>query len=154
MSALLAYAQVDHGNDEDDNEEHKRRSTCKTVVLSDFKVILNMSYDGVHVSTAGDSSGVAEYTDDAGVFLEAADKAGDNGIPSKANYDLNILHNREENNRVYEQVIDHITIWKDDYMLYTCDGLYAVRSKAYKDTWFLTKEEAEEKLKEYKDNGN
>ena len=69
-------------------------------------------------------------------------------IPSKVNYDLNTLHNREENNRVYEQVIDHITIWKDDYMLYTCDGLCAVRSKAYKDTWFLTKEEAEEKLKE------
>lgn len=71
-------------------------------------------------------------------------------IPNKVNFKLNVLHDMSQNNRVYEQVIDHIQIWKDDYMLYTCDGLYAVRSKAYKDTWFLTKEEAEQKLKELK----
>ena len=69
-------------------------------------------------------------------------------IPSQANYDLNLFHNFQEHNRVYEQPIDHIAIWKDDYVLYTCDGLQAVRGKAYKDTWFLSKEEAEKALAE------
>ena len=97
----------------------------------------------------GRTEDLADYLLKNGVIVPPV-KYGDTifVIPSKVNYDLNILHNREENNRVYEQVIGHITIWKDDYMLYTCDGLCAVRSKAYKDTWFLTKEEAEEKLKE------
>lgn len=75
-------------------------------------------------------------------------------IPNKVNFKLNVMSNLSQNNRVYEQVIDHIQIWKDDYMLYTCDGLYAVRSKSYKDIWFLTKEEAEQKLKELKSNAN
>ena len=75
-------------------------------------------------------------------------------IPSEVNFDLNVLHKMRENNRVYEQPVDHITIWKNDYMLHTCDGLSAVRAGSYKTTWFLSRKEAEEKLREYEMNPN
>lgn len=74
-------------------------------------------------------------------------------IPSDVNCRLNMLHNMPQNNRVYEQVIDHIIMWRSDYMLYTCDGLCAVTSKEFKNTWFLTREEAEKALAERSENG-
>ena len=92
---------------------------------------------------------VADYLLDNGVIVPPC-KVGDTvfAIPSEVNCKLNIMHNMHHNNRIYEQVVDHITIWQSDYMLYTCDGLCAVRSKAYKDTWFTTREEAEKALAE------
>ena len=80
MSVLLAYTQVDHCYNEDDRKEHQRRRARKTVVLGYFEVVLNMSYDGVHISTAGNRFGFTEDTDDTGVFLKSADKAGDNNV--------------------------------------------------------------------------
>ena len=70
-------------------------------------------------------------------------------IPSRVNYELNKLHRMQKNNRVYEQPIDHISIFRDDYMISTCDGLCGTLGKMYKKTWFLTREEAENKLLEY-----
>ncbi len=68
-------------------------------------------------------------------------------IPSKANYKLNILNGRKENNRVYEQVVNRIEIFGNGYLLTTCDGMQSVVDKFYKETWFLTKKAAEAALK-------
>lgn len=68
-------------------------------------------------------------------------------IPSKTNYKLNILNGHKENNRVYQQEVNRIEIFRDGYLLSTCDGMQSVIDKFYKETWFLTKEEAEAELK-------
>ncbi|MBQ4153879.1 MAG: hypothetical protein IJE01_01600 [Clostridia bacterium] len=123
--------------------------TDRDRLIESFSPFADGTYNGSGIIIDGTKvDDVVDYLLANGVIVPPV-KFGDTifVIPSKANYELNILHNREENNRVYEQVIAHITIWKDDYMLYTCDGLCAVRNKAYKDTWFLTKEEAEGELK-------
>jgi hypothetical protein len=72
-------------------------------------------------------------------------------IPSKVNYDLNILNGMSENNRVYHQKIERITInshgWYaelDKDIEYgtdrVCTGAF------FGKTWFLTSEEAEQAL--------
>lgn len=72
-------------------------------------------------------------------------------IPSRANYGINIVNRHKENNRVYEQIVDHITFYKSGYMLSTCEGHACVIEESYKETWFLTKEEAETALRKLKD---
>lgn len=72
-------------------------------------------------------------------------------IPSKANYGLNIVNRHKENNRVYEQIVDHIRFYRSGYLLSTCEGQACVVEESYKETWFLIKEEAETALKELKD---
>lgn len=71
-------------------------------------------------------------------------------IPSKVNYELNILSGHEENNRVYEQVVNRIEIFEDGYLLSTCNGMQSAIDKFYKKTWFLIEEEAKAALKELK----
>lgn len=70
-------------------------------------------------------------------------------IPSKTNYKLNILNGHRENNRVYKQVVNRIEVSKNGYLLSTCDGMASVADVFYKETWFLTQEEAEAALKKY-----
>lgn len=79
-------------------------------------------------------------------------------IPSKVNFDLNILHHHEEINRVYHQKVELIIFTKDGWYI-ECDkdreygtGLVHVDSY-YKETWFLTKEEAEQALKKIESEG-
>ena len=68
-------------------------------------------------------------------------------IPSKVNYDLNIINRRTKNNRVYEQKVHSIEMFSNDrYLLTTCDGLRSVLADSYKEIWFLNKEEAEQAL--------
>lgn len=69
-------------------------------------------------------------------------------VPSKVNYDLNILHKYYDNNRVYEQEVSEIRLYSNGYLIVTCEGMCSVVDVSYKETWFLTKEEAEAKLKE------
>ena len=74
-------------------------------------------------------------------------------IPSKINYKLNILSLHPENNRVYHQKVDLITFTENGwYMKCDKDREYAIErilsEKMYKETWFLSQEEAEAKLKE------
>ena len=74
-------------------------------------------------------------------------------IPSKINYKLNILSLHPENNRVYHQKVDLITFTeKGWYMKCDKDREYAIErilsEKMYKETWFLSQEEAEAKLEE------
>lgn len=80
-------------------------------------------------------------------------------IPSKVNYELNILNLHTENNKVYHQKVALITFTeKGWYMECDKDREYAtyriLPDKMYKETWFLSQEEAEAKLKEIKNGGN
>lgn len=72
-------------------------------------------------------------------------------IPSETNYKLNIVNDCGENNRVYEQIVNKIEITQAGYLLVTCDGMAGVVDTFYKNTWFLTREEAEAALKSRKE---
>lgn len=67
-------------------------------------------------------------------------------IPSDVNYKLNIINGHSENNRVYKQTVESIRIYKDDYLLIVCEGLQTCHSQLYQETWFLTREKAEQAL--------
>lgn len=74
-------------------------------------------------------------------------------IPSKVNCELNILSLHPENNKVYHQKVALITFTeKGWYMECDKDREYAtgriLSEKMYKETWFLSQEEAGAKLAE------
>lgn len=98
---------------------------------------------------------LAEYEDleEQGKLPKLPCKIGDTiyVIPSRANYGINIVNGHKENNRVYEQIVDHITFYKSGYLLSTCEGHACVIEESYKETWFLTKEDAETALRKLKD---
>lgn len=77
-------------------------------------------------------------------------------IPSKVNFDLNVLHRHEEFNRAYHQKIVRLHFnengWYAEGNLYLEQGLVdrLFTDKLYKETWFLTKEEAEAALEKMK----
>lgn len=77
-------------------------------------------------------------------------------IPSKVNFRLNLLSGLTEENRVFHQVVDRITFRKNGWYM-ECDanleyGIGRIlRDENYGVTWFLSKEEAEAKLKEMED---
>lgn len=93
---------------------------------------------------------LAEYEDleEQGKLLKLPCAVGDTVyvIPSKTNYKLNIINGHDENNRVYEQVINRIEISNTGYLLVTCDGMASVVDTFYENTWFLTREAAEAAL--------
>lgn len=74
-------------------------------------------------------------------------------IPSKVNYELNILSQHPENNQVYHQKVALVTFTEKGWYIecdkdreYGTDRI--LPEKMYKETWFLSQEEAEAKLKE------
>lgn len=74
-------------------------------------------------------------------------------IPSKTNFKLNILNDKPQFNRVYHQNVARITFIRNGwYMECDKDLEYATDhilvDKLYKETWFLTQAEAEQRLKE------
>ena len=76
-------------------------------------------------------------------------KVGDTiyAIPSKVNRQLNVLSRHPENNRVYTQTVQNISFFPDGvYLLKCCDGLQLHHSQFFRETWFLTREEAEAAL--------
>ena len=76
-------------------------------------------------------------------------------IPSKANYDLNVLDGYKANNRVYHQKVYSIVFSQRGWFV-QCDkdSIHAPNvicvDVEYGKTWFLTREEAEKKLEEMK----
>nr|DAL17310.1 MAG TPA_asm: hypothetical protein [Caudoviricetes sp.] len=76
-------------------------------------------------------------------------------IPSKANYDLNVLNGYKANNRVYHQKVYSIVFSQRGWFV-QCDkdSIHAPNviclDVEYGKTWFLTREEAEKKLEEMK----
>ena len=76
-------------------------------------------------------------------------KVGDTiyAIPSKVNRQLNVLNRHPENNRVYTQTVQEISCFPDGVYLLKCfGGLQVHDSRFFRETWFLTQEEAEAAL--------
>lgn len=102
---------------------------------------------------------LAEYEDaeEQGLLVRLSVKIGDDiyKIPSKANYDLNVLNGYKANNRVYHQKVYSIVFSQSGWFV-QCDkdSIHAPNvicvDVEYGKTWFLTCEEAEKKLKELK----
>lgn len=91
--------------------------------------------------------------EEQGLLLRLPCKVGDTVfvIPSRVNCALNRLNGYSENNRVYVQRVHSIRMYSNDrYLLVTCEGLESVLSDTYKETWFLTKEEAKAALEKMK----
>ena len=77
-------------------------------------------------------------------------------IPSNAHYGLNILHHHEEFNRVYHQKIARLHFTESGWYVEgnlnleygVVDRIFV--DKLYKETWFLSQEEAEQELEKMK----
>ncbi len=96
-----------------------------------------------------------EDAEEQGLLLQLPCKIGADVyiIPSKVNYALNILGLHPENNKVYHQKVSLITFTEKGWYIecdkdreYGTDRI--LLEKMYKETWFLSQEEAEAKLKE------
>ena len=100
---------------------------------------------------------LAEYEDleEQGRLLKLPCKIGDDVyfVPSKVNYKLNILNKHSENNKVYHQKVEDFVLTRHGWYL-VCDqdvkyGTgHILTDVSFCKTRFLTKPEAEAKLKE------
>lgn len=90
-----------------------------------------------------------EDLEEQGKLIKLPCKIGDEifVIPSKANQGINIVNGHEELNRVYKQTVENYRVYRSGYMLITCGGISSVIEELYKETWFLTEDEAEAALK-------
>lgn len=99
---------------------------------------------------------LATYEDleEQGLLVRLPVKIGDDiyNIPSKANYDLNVLNGYKANNRVYHQKVYSIVFSQSGWFV-QCDDKDSIHAPnvicldvEYGKTWFLTREEAEKKL--------
>lgn len=101
-----------------------------------------------------------EDLEEQGMLVKLPVKIGDDiyKIPSKANYDLNVLNGYKANNRVYHQKVYSIVFSQRGWFV-QCDkdSIHAPNiicvDIEYGKTWFLTYIEAEKKLEEMKKNG-
>lgn len=102
-----------------------------------------------------------EDLEEQGKLIKLPCKIGDDVwfVPSQVNYKLNILNHRREENKIYHQKVARITFcingWYvecDKDLEYATDHILI--DKMYKETWFLTKAEAEAKLKELRGEEN
>lgn len=89
-------------------------------------------------------------------------------VPSRTNYQINIINNKEEKNKVSEFVVSEIRYNKYGYSIVcyidyipfyfnyeTAKGYceHFNTEKFYGETWFTTEQEAQAKLKEIQGNG-
>lgn len=106
---------------------------------------------------AADKLATYEDLEEQGLLVRLPVKIGDDiyKIPSKANYDLNVLNGYKANNRVYHQKAYSIVFSQSGWFV-QCDkdSIHAPNvicvDVEYGKTWFLTTEEAEKKLEEMK----
>ncbi len=97
--------------------------------------------------------------EEQGLLVRLPVKIGDDiyKIPSKTNYDLNVLNGYKANNRVYHQKVYSIVFSQRGWFV-QCDkdSIHAPNvicvDVEYGKTWFFTREEAEKKLEEMKKN--
>lgn len=98
-------------------------------------------------------------SEEQGLLVRLPVKIGDDiyKIPSKANYDLNVLNGYKANNRVYHQKVYSIVFSQRGWFV-QCDkdSIHAPNviclDVEYGKTWFLTYEAAEKKLEAMKKN--
>ena len=95
---------------------------------------------------------LAEYEglEEQGLLLRLPCKVGDDiyAIPSEVNYRLNKSFGAKGLNAICRQVVDHIEFNSYGYLVSTNEGMTVHRQEAFGETWFLTRNEAEQKLKE------
>ena len=100
---------------------------------------------------------LAEFEDklENGTLIDVPCKVGDTVyvIPSLTNFRLNYVNNCPQHNRVCKQVVHSVQSWnKDQYCIWTCDGINLLLPQFFNEMWFLTEQEAEAKLKIMKEN--
>ena len=70
-------------------------------------------------------------------------------VPSETQFRLNnIGESFKKHNRVYEIEVYQVYMNKNDYVLYNFEQTASALGSSFGETWFLTKAEAEKKLKE------
>ena len=80
MHALFADLQVDQRDHQNDGEQDQRGGAGTALVVG-AQAVVNEAHHGVEASGVVDRAhALAEDTHDAGVFLEAADEAGDDHV--------------------------------------------------------------------------
>ena len=134
--------------------EHDEYGNANIIGVDSADLQLNLNYEEFNKVTAALNK-LAEYEDlaEQGRLMELPCRVGDTiyVIPSKTNYRLNIVNRQEKDNRIYEQVVDEVRFYPGGYQLQTSHGFGVAGETFYKETWFLTREEAEQKLKELED---
>lgn len=102
-----------------------------------------------------------EDLEEQGKLVKLPCKIGDDVyfVPSEVNYKLNILNKHSENNKVYHQKVEDFVLTRHGWYL-ECDqdvkyGTgHILTDVSFCKTWFLTKSEAEAKLKELRCNND
>lgn len=119
-----------------------------------YKTNIDMRRLGA-VDKIKNASGQYEDAEEQGIFKILPVTIGSDVyfIPSKVNYDLNVLSKHEENNRVYHQKVENIVFNKRGWYL-ECDknleyGVDRILvDKLYQETWFTSQEAATQALSE------
>lgn len=140
------------------NNEKKGIAGIK-VFESENKIPLVKVLSGEYLYPAIEKLATYEDLEEQGLLVRLPVKIGDDiyKIPSKANYDLNVLNGYKANNRVYHQKVYSIVFSQSGWFV-QCDkdSIHAPNvicvDVEYGKTWFLTHIEAEKKLEEMKNN--
>jgi hypothetical protein len=138
------------------NDEKKGIAGIK-VFESENKIPLVKVLSGEYLYPAIEKLAAYEDLEEQGLLVRLPVKIGDDiyKIPSKANYDLNVLNGYKANNRVYHQKVYSIVFSQRGWFV-QCDkdSIHAPNiicvDIEYGKTWFLTHIEAEKKLEEMK----
>ena len=138
------------------NDEKKGIAGIK-VFESENKIPLVKILSGEYLYPAIEKLATYEDLEEQGLLVRLPVKIGDDiyKIPSKANYDLNVLNGYKANNRVYHQKAYSIVFSQSGWFV-QCDkdSIHAPNvicvDVEYGKTWFLTHIEAEKKLEEMK----
>lgn len=127
----------------------------KLVLTKDETAYSEIYYESLLIKRALKRLADLEDKIEAGTLVELPCKVGDTVyvIPSYTNVKLNLVcekcgGNADMLNRVISPCIDHITFYKGDYAIFN-ESETLGRGESFGETWFLTYDEAEAKLKEY-----
>lgn len=135
-------------------EKYYSNITMKQIINDFLETIFKgESHDGFCILTNKDAQEWRQFksNEEQGLIVRLPCKVGDTVyvVPSNTNYGINIVNGHQENNRVYYQKVCRIAIGGvGTYSLITCEGMGIVTSEFFGETWFLTEDEAKDKLEE------
>lgn len=102
-----------------------------------------------------------EDAEEQGLLLRLPCKIGSDVyiVPSETNFRMNIFEGFPKNNRVFHQKVALITFTENGWYMEgnidrECGTCRTLQENKYKETWFLSREEAEAKLKEMEGRAN
>ena len=127
---------------------------AKAIVIHDGSDFPDVCFEGEKEYDVMNALADYEDLEEQGLLVRLPCKAGDDVyiIPSPPIYGLNIFYGCENVNRVYHQHIESIT-FAGSHWYATGRNEYkekVLNDTAFGTTWFLTREEAENKLEEMK----